>query len=150
MLIEVYAAYDVLWQWNWDHSLIHSHHYPSCKSITWYFVSRKCFIVHPAPRPLFTKQQDHYCDVIIARWRLKSPASRLFTQSLIEAQIKKTSKLRVTGLCAGNSPVTGEFPAQMSSNAENVSIWWRQHDDFPPGSRLNIKTVFPRYGRFPC
>ena len=35
---------------------------------------------------------------------------------------KKTSKLRVTGLCAGNSPVTGEFPAQKASNAENVSI----------------------------
>ena len=31
-------------------------------------------------------------------------------------------------LCAGNSPVTGEFPAQRASNAENVSIWWR-HDD---------------------
>ena len=31
---------------------------------------------------------------------------------------KKTSKRRVTGLCAGNSPVTGEFPAQMASNAE--------------------------------
>ena len=40
---------------------------------------------------------------------------------------KKTSKLRVTGLCAGNSPVTGEFPAQKASNAENVSIWWRHH-----------------------
>ena len=40
---------------------------------------------------------------------------------------KKTWKLRVTGLCAGNSPVTGEFPAQMASNAENVSIWWRHH-----------------------
>ena len=38
---------------------------------------------------------------------------------------KKTSKLRVTGLCAGNSPVAGEFPAQMVSNAENVSIWCR-------------------------
>ena len=25
-------------------------------------------------------------------------------------RIKKTSKLRATGLCAGNSPVTGEFP----------------------------------------
>ena len=36
-------------------------------------------------------------------------------------------KLRVTGLCAGNSPVTGEFPAQSASNAENVSIWWRHH-----------------------
>ena len=35
---------------------------------------------------------------------------------------KKTLKLRVTGLCAGNSPVTGEFPAQKASNAENVSI----------------------------
>ena len=41
---------------------------------------------------------------------------------------KKTSKLRVTGLRAGNSPETGEFPAQMASNAENISIWWRHHD----------------------
>ena len=40
---------------------------------------------------------------------------------------KKTSKLRVTGLCVGNSPVTGEFPTQRASNAENVSIWWRHH-----------------------
>ena len=40
---------------------------------------------------------------------------------------KKTPKLRVTGLCVGNSPVTGEFPAQRASNAENVSIWWRHH-----------------------
>ena len=27
-----------------------------------------------------------------------------------------------------NSPGTGEFPAQMARNAENVSIWWRHHD----------------------
>ena len=47
---------------------------------------------------------------------------------LIRRRSKKTSKLRVTGLCAGNSPGTGEFPAQMASNAENVSIWWRHHD----------------------
>ena len=33
---------------------------------------------------------------------------------------KKTSKLCVTGLCAGNSPMTGEVPAQMTRNAENV------------------------------
>ena len=44
---------------------------------------------------------------------------------------KKTSKLRVTGLCAGNSPVIGEFPAQKASNAETVSIWWRHHDLHP-------------------
>ena len=47
---------------------------------------------------------------------------RLFTRGS-----KKTSKLRVTGLCAGNSPVTGEFLAQMASNAENISIWWSHH-----------------------
>ena len=40
---------------------------------------------------------------------------------------KKTSKLRVTGLCKGNSPVTGEFPVQRASHTENVSIWWRHH-----------------------
>ena len=40
---------------------------------------------------------------------------------------KKSSKLRVTGLCAGNSPVTGQFPAHMASNAENVSTHWRHH-----------------------
>ena len=41
---------------------------------------------------------------------------------------KKTSRLRVTGLCVENSPVTGECPAQKASDAENVSIWWRHHD----------------------
>ena len=49
---------------------------------------------------------------------------------------KKTSKLRVTGLCAGNIPVNGEFPAQRASNAENVSIWWRHHV-----TKMNTKVV---------
>ena len=48
---------------------------------------------------------------------------------LFRRRSKKTSKLRVTGLWAGNSPGTGEFPAQMARNAENVSIWWRHHGD---------------------
>ena len=30
-------------------------------------------------------------------------------------------------MCEGNSPVTGEIPAQRASNTENVSIWWRHH-----------------------
>ena len=47
---------------------------------------------------------------------------------LLRCRSKKTSKLRVTDLRVGNSPVTGEFPAQRASNAENVSIWWRHHD----------------------
>ena len=44
----------------------------------------------------------------------------------------KTRLLRVTGLC-----VPGEFPAQMASNAENVSIWWRHHEWFKfPAARF--------------
>ena len=31
---------------------------------------------------------------------------------------KKISEPRVTGLCAGNSPLTGEFPSQRASDAE--------------------------------
>ena len=37
---------------------------------------------------------------------------------LFRRRSKKTSKLRVTGLCAGNSPGTGEFYAQLASNTE--------------------------------
>ena len=47
---------------------------------------------------------------------------------LFRCRSKKTLKLRVTGLCVGNSSVTVEFPAQRASNAENVSIWWRHHE----------------------
>ena len=46
--------------------------------------------------------------------------NRLFRRSS-----KKTTKLSVTCLYEGNSPVTGKFPAQKDSNAEIVSIWWR-------------------------
>ena len=58
--------------------------------------------------------------------KLKKMASIVRT-AFFRRRSKKTWKLRVTGLCAGNSPGTGEFPAQMASNAENVSIWWRHH-----------------------
>ena len=47
------------------------------------------------------------------------------------ADKQKTSKLRVTGLCAGNSPVTGEFPTQKATHVENDLIWWRHHASKP-------------------
>ena len=46
---------------------------------------------------------------------------------LFRRRSKKTSKLRVTGICEGNSTVTGEFPAQRASNATNSPIWWRHY-----------------------
>ena len=58
-----------------------------------------------------------------AQWLPKSPASWLFAQTDIQAQIKENIKAPRTGLCARNSSVTSEFPAQSVSNIENVSIW---------------------------
>ena len=46
---------------------------------------------------------------------------------LFRRRSKKTSNLRVTGLCGAHSPVTGEIPAQWASYEENVSIPWRYH-----------------------
>ena len=66
---------------------------------------------------------------------------------LFRRRSKKTSKLRVTGLCERNSTVTGEFPAQRASNAENVSIWWRHHvssslsSGFPPSLGRHSSTT---------
>ena len=57
---------------------------------------------------------------------------------LFRRRSKKTSKLRVTGLCAGNSPGTGEFPAQMASSAENVSISWRHRVPRQCTSELDV------------
>ena len=55
---------------------------------------------------------------------------------------KKTSNIRVTALCKEKPPMTGGFPSQRSSNAENVSIWLRHHDDI-----MNWKHC-PRYSPF--
>ena len=69
------------------------------------------------------------------QWRQNEPDGVSNHQSrdcllnhLFRRRLKKTSKRRVTGLCEGNSPVTGEFPAQRASNAENISIWWRHNN----------------------
>ena len=74
------------------------------------------------------------CSAIALQWRHNGRGGVSNHQSpdclfnrLFRRRSKKTSKLCVTGLCEGNSPVTGEFPTQRTSNAENVSIWWRHY-----------------------
>ena len=71
----------------------------------------------------------HYSDIIMGAMvsQITSLTHHCLLNRLFRCRSKKTSKLRVTDLCAGNSPVTGEFPARMVSNAENGSIWWRHH-----------------------
>ena len=71
----------------------------------------------------------HYTDVIMGTLPSQNHQPHdCLLNGLFTRRSKKISKLRVTVLCVGNSPETGEFPAQMASNAENVSIWWRHHE----------------------
>ena len=90
----------------------HTEHYISmvlCKTVV-SLVNNSLQWRHNKPGDV-SIHQPHDCLLKLLYWRIS----------------KKTSKLRVTGLCAGNSPVSVEFPAQRASNAENVSIWWRHH-----------------------
>ena len=57
------------------------------------------------------------------------------------ADQRKHKKLRVTGLCAGNSPGTGEFSAQMASYSEKCFHLMTSSllENRVPGPRLNYK-----------
>ena len=69
---------------------------------------------------------------------------------LFRRRSKKISKHRVTELCVGNSPVTGEFPAQMASYAENISISWRHHGQRVPFAKKGyIASHHPLYELLP-
>ena len=82
----------------------------------------------------------------ILQWRhiMSTMASQITSLTTVYSAVysrrrsKKTSKLRVTGLCVGNSPVTVDISAQRASYAENVSIWWRYHEWFHNGCRYCI------------
>ena len=51
----------------------------------------------------------------------------VFSTLYSDADRRKHQSSASLACIAGNSPGTGEFPAQMASNAESVSIWWRHH-----------------------
>ena len=72
-----------------------------------------------------------------ARLRFKSPASRLFAQPFVQAQIHWR--------LGGESPVIGGFPSQRASNAEYVSIWWRHHNNIANAQVSNNYNAFENH-----
>ena len=70
---------------------------------------------------------DHHNDVIMRAMASQITSLTIVYSTVIQAQIKENIKAPRHWPLWGNSPVTGEFPAQRASNAENVSIWWRHH-----------------------
>ena len=83
-------------------------------------VLRKAFAYHGI---------THYIDVIMT-----TMASQIISLTVVYSIVysgadqRKHQSSASLALC-GEFTETGEFPAQRASNAENVSIWWRHHDD---------------------
>ena len=71
---------------------------------------------------------NHHTDVIMGA-RASQITSLMVVYSTVYsgADQRKHQGSASLAFVRGNSPVTGEFTAQMASNAENVFTWWRHH-----------------------
>ena len=83
----------------------------------------------------------HYNDVImIAMASQITCLTIVLSNRLFRRRSKIIPKLRVIGLCEGNSQMSGEFPAQGASNVEHASIWWRHHGLLPSRHQVITRT----------
>ena len=121
------------------------------------FVARmiefSCTVTWSHQRLITTYSYNGLANIYLLQWHHNGHVSNhqphdCLLNRLFRRISKKTSKLRVTGLCAGNSPETGEFPAQMASNAENVSIWWRHHSTQKCRMLKIVKQTDVRWARY--
>ena len=80
----------------------------------------------------------------ILQWRQngRDGVSNHQPQPFIQVQIKETIKAPRHCPLWGNSPF---FPAQMASNAKNVSIWWRHHEHGLTSIPFNFINIKIRY-----
>ena len=69
---------------------------------------------------------NHYSDVIMGAIasQITSPTI-VYSTDYSDADQRKHQSSASLAFFVGNSPWTCALPAQMASNAENVSIWWR-------------------------
>ena len=72
-----------------------------------------------------------------ARWHLKTPASRLFAQTFVQAQIKENIKSPRYWPLWWESTGCRWIPLTKVSNTKIVSIWWHNHA-FSHGSLQNF------------
>ena len=105
--------------------IIHRRKVNFCNAMTEWFSDTS--IAYKAPTKFEWPVLLHYNDVIMSAMASQITMLRLFTQAFIQAKIKENIKAPRHWPLWGEESVTGEFPAQRASNAENVSIWWRHH-----------------------
>ena len=69
--------------------------------------------------------KSHFSDVI--KGTMASQITIVYSTVYSGADQWKHQNSTSLAFSEGNLPVAGEFPAQMASDAEIVSIWWRHH-----------------------
>ena len=95
-----------------------------------YTTSRNSYRITAVKEIIFERFARHYRDVI-----MRAMASQITSFTIVYSTVYSGADQRKHQSSASLAfvrgihrwPVTGEFPAQMASNAENVSIWWRHH-----------------------
>ena len=98
----------------------------TCASWTLYSLHLR---THTLRKTRVDNRFDHYNDVIMG-----AMASQIIRLTIVYSTVYSGADQRKHQSFASLAfePVTGEFPAQIASNAENVSIWWRHHDSQTP------------------
>ena len=86
----------------------------------------------PASMSVFTVMNTseydfHYSDVIMDSMASQITSLTIAYSAVYSGENQRKHQSSASLAFVGNSPVTGEFSAQMASNAEIVSIWWRHH-----------------------
>ena len=82
----------------------------------------------PVKATYYICHHSHYIDII-----MRVMASKITNVSIVcsivcsGADQRKHQSSASLAFVRVNSPVTGKFPAQRASNAENGSIWWRHY-----------------------
>ena len=74
--------------------------------------------------PMHGTSISYYSDVIMGAMALQITSLTIVHLSVYSGADQRKHQSSVTSLCQGNSPVTGELPIEMVSNAKNVPIWW--------------------------
>ena len=69
----------------------------------------------------------HHSDVIMSALAFQITSVSIVCSTVCSCTDQRKHQSSASLAFEWNSPVTGGFPSQRSSNAENNSIWWRHH-----------------------
>ena len=75
---------------------------------------------------LYTHDPSQWYHLIIMPSEIANNSAAL--NRFFRHSANKTSKLNITGPLWGESTITGGFPSQRHSNAENISMSWSHHE----------------------